>query len=256
MILRVLSIFFLAAASISAKATAVDSTRKICSASPVEDFLRVTGLSSSNVEKYAELFKRHDIELPELLHLSLPELQELGVAPYGNAAKISTISSQDTDQCAGSNPCRHGGICRDGFDCFYCVCNSEKGFYGPRCELPCRCKNSARCLSTVTGFQCVCQPGWRGELCDEQWLDEQVCMEKNKKCDGCINESGGQQILIISAPYPNSISRYFSIPHIITVISCWYPSFPRTHIHTKKQYPVCVSLVPKFALPSRGAFLY
>jgi Notch-like protein len=77
----------------------------------------------------------------------------------------------DIDECA-SNPCQHGGICRDHLNKYSCQCLA--GYSGPNCEIniddcagnPCR--HGGSCIDFVNNYQCVCQPPYTGKDCKEK----------------------------------------------------------------------------------------
>ncbi|KAK5851610.1 hypothetical protein PBY51_023150 [Eleginops maclovinus] len=69
-----------------------------------------------------------------------------------------------------SDPCVNGATCEDLFNMFDCVC--DPGWGGDLCEIdtddcasqPCV---HGSCQDYLAGFECRCQPGYAGTLCDE-----------------------------------------------------------------------------------------
>ncbi|CAH8500946.1 unnamed protein product [Schistosoma rodhaini] len=86
-----------------------------------------------------------------------------------------SFCDQDLDYCGQHQPCLNNGICRklnySYSKPFNCSCTRD--FTGEYCEIklvPCTidpCKRG-RCISTdnIT-YECECQPGWRGDHCEE-----------------------------------------------------------------------------------------
>uniref|UniRef100_A0A671T143 Neurogenic locus notch homolog protein 2-like n=1 Tax=Sinocyclocheilus anshuiensis TaxID=1608454 RepID=A0A671T143_9TELE len=95
----------------------------------------------------------------------------------------------DRNDCLPS-PCQNAGTCFDQLNGFTCKC--RQGFR----ELltPCTpnpCANHASCVHTPDyhGYQCNCQPGWQGQLCN---TDINECTSNPCKNRGtCTNTLGG-----------------------------------------------------------------
>ncbi|XP_065063135.1 neurogenic locus notch homolog protein 1-like isoform X2 [Rhopilema esculentum] len=90
------------------------------------------------------------------------------------------------------NPCQNGGICQEDHENFNCICNH--GWRGRICEeracKPNPCKNGGTCSETADGkdFKCVCLPWHSGRLCEEN----RPCLTKPCLNGGkCIDSFSG-----------------------------------------------------------------
>ena len=69
------------------------------------------------------------------------------------------------------------GQCVDGVDSFNCGC--DPGFTGEMCQtniddcVGVGCSRNGECLDGVNSFTCECSPGYTGPLCDIQGLTNQ-----------------------------------------------------------------------------------
>ena len=78
----------------------------------------------------------------------------------------------DIDECS-SNPCQHGGTCRDFLNYYKCECH--QGFSGINCEVnidDCRknpCKNGGSCIDHINAYECVCILPYTGKNCQEKF---------------------------------------------------------------------------------------
>uniref|UniRef100_A0A1I7U5Q2 Delta-like protein n=1 Tax=Caenorhabditis tropicalis TaxID=1561998 RepID=A0A1I7U5Q2_9PELO len=98
------------------------------------------------------------------------------------------------DNCEG-NRCAGGSKCINDVDSYFCDC--PPGKTGPFCEkldcsaLPMIC-NHGQCIDnplSEKSFECQCEPGWGGELCDtdkNECLTENMCMNNGT----CVNLPG------------------------------------------------------------------
>ena len=99
--------------------------------------------------------------------------------------------------------CQHGGMCSDPSSEFQCSC--QPGFSGPLCEtnldecVDSMCQNGA-CIDGISNYTCSCQPGWTGWLCDED-LDE--CAESP-----CMNGGSCSQTLAPGDYTCNCLDEY------------------------------------------------
>ncbi|XP_060077517.1 protocadherin Fat 4-like [Ylistrum balloti] len=85
------------------------------------------------------------------------------------------------DTNCDANPCTNGGRCVDGIAAATCLC--KDGYSGPLCEVdnnknnPCfksPCKHGGICSlnhKLSTGYECECEPGWKGSTCEESIND-------------------------------------------------------------------------------------
>ncbi|RNA15249.1 Neurogenic locus Notch [Brachionus plicatilis] len=77
------------------------------------------------------------------------------------------------DQCT-PNPCQNNATCKNKLLDFECIC--EKGFTGTLCEVknpfyhcnPNLCQNNATCVSTITEFTCECSDQFYGKFCENR----------------------------------------------------------------------------------------
>lgn len=77
------------------------------------------------------------------------------------------------DPCANLT-CQNGGVCLDG------TCDCPEGFTGVNCELSldpclrqdCNPGSTAECVSNGSEARCVCEPGYEGARCQQQWTDK------------------------------------------------------------------------------------
>ena len=78
---------------------------------------------------------------------------------------------QQIDYCVVVN-CSGNGQCVDGVDSFNCSC--EPGFTGELCQtnidecIRVNCSGNGECLDGVNSYTCECSPGFTGQLCDIQ----------------------------------------------------------------------------------------
>ncbi|KAM7540909.1 hypothetical protein Aperf_G00000025061 [Anoplocephala perfoliata] len=97
------------------------------------------------------------------------------------------LCDQNIDFC-GQNLCMNGGTCQD-LDGLGFRCDCPRGFEGSVCQLrsPCidsQCVHAHKCTQLATAshggikHECLCLPGWTGELCDQN-IDD--CVDK------CLN---------------------------------------------------------------------
>lgn len=77
----------------------------------------------------------------------------------------------DIDECT-SNPCQHGGICKDHLNGYTCKC--QTGYTGANCEdniNDCAmnpCKHGGSCIDLVNAYKCVCELPYTGVDCEEK----------------------------------------------------------------------------------------
>ena len=78
---------------------------------------------------------------------------------------------QPIDYCVGVT-CSENGQCVDGVDSFNCSC--DPGFTGELCQtniddcVGVNCSGNRECLDGVNSFTCECSPGYTGPICDIQ----------------------------------------------------------------------------------------
>lgn len=85
--------------------------------------------------------------------------------------RVGKRCEAETDEC-GSNPCQHGGTCKDHLNAYTCSC--KLGYTGVNCETniddcavnPCR--NGGSCIDLVNDYQCVCVLPFTGRNCQEK----------------------------------------------------------------------------------------
>lgn len=84
--------------------------------------------------------------------------------------------AHNIDECRQEvDPCSSNGICIDEVNQFRCECNP--GYKGDRCQetvdmcLSSPCQNKAKCINHRTDYSCICEPGWEGKNCDKN-IDE------------------------------------------------------------------------------------
>ena len=65
-------------------------------------------------------------------------------------------------QCINGS-CQH---CHSGSSCTIPI--------GTICDLP--CQNDGRCISSISGERCECQPGWTGTLCNQRQIGVTLCI--------------------------------------------------------------------------------
>ena len=81
------------------------------------------------------------------------------------------LDCQKIDNCVGVN-CSGNGQCENGVDSFDCSC--DPGFTGELCQMDIdecdgvACSGNGECLDGVNSFTCECSPGYTGPLCDIQ----------------------------------------------------------------------------------------
>jgi len=121
------------------------------------------------------------------------EQREMNMAGLEEAKARIVIPLQEVNQsmCI-KNPCMNNGVCTDvENNKFKCKCLAE--FTGLKCEtnmmkfLPksaplniCdenSCQNSGKCEPTKSGFKCICNKPFIGEVCDQIWVNP--CTEEN-----------------------------------------------------------------------------
>ena len=135
--------------------------------------LQDAGVSSSNAVSYATILKRNQIDLSVLPGMTANNFKSVGISSYEDCLDIVQYLNADTDDCAGiKNPCKHGGVCQDGFKCFSCHCGP--GYFGKTCEKKCPCHNNGRCSETSAGVECDCPVGFAGRLCENRRLTQHV----------------------------------------------------------------------------------
>ena len=139
----------------------------------MKDLLKSAGINGAAVQSYAAKLKQQKIDQTVLGSLTLQQLHGIGITALGDRLKIFNFFSKDTDDCA-SSPCQNKGICRDGHRCFSCTCDPNSGYYGLSCDLKCPCLNRGVCKTTQSGgFECICPPGYSGDLCNTKYLTEE-----------------------------------------------------------------------------------
>lgn len=97
----------------------------------------------------------------------------------------------DIDDCE-SQPCQHGGQCKDELGGFRCNCTST-GFTGNYCEInidecaPLPCKNNGTCTDRINDYQCGCIAGYAGKNCE---VDIDECESSPCQYNGkCLERS-------------------------------------------------------------------
>ena len=110
-------------------------------------------------------------------HRSLEQERDLVDHIKYKISTLTTVRDDETgeaDDCAG-NPCKNGGICKDGVKSFTCTCAA--GYSGVTCETnidecaPKPCKNGGTCKDGVNSFTCTCAAGYSGDTCETN-IDE------------------------------------------------------------------------------------
>jgi hypothetical protein len=105
-------------------------------------------------------------------HRSFTEERNLVSQIKDKISTLTTVRDDETgeaDDCAG-NPCKNGGVCKDGVKSFTCTCAA--GYSGVTCETDiddCAskpCKNGGTCKDGVDSFTCTCAPGYSGDTCE------------------------------------------------------------------------------------------
>ncbi|XP_041484309.1 neurogenic locus notch homolog protein 4-like [Lytechinus variegatus] len=91
-----------------------------------------------------------------------------------------------------SEPCLHGGQCKEEVHGFSCNC--RVGYGGLQCESACQtepCINGGTCAEEIGGYRCSCPRGFAGahcehsDICPEEWVTGKT---KCFKVDGYRNE--------------------------------------------------------------------
>ncbi|XP_072018612.1 uncharacterized protein [Amphiura filiformis] len=101
---------------------------------------------------------------------------------------------QEHDGSCSSDPCEHGGRCRQLPSGYQCVC--VPGYSGNTCEsdiYECTsspCMNDGQCVDGINSYVCQCSVYWRGENCE---LDVNECTQTPSPCHAdadCFNSKG------------------------------------------------------------------
>ena len=95
------------------------------------------------------------------------------------------------DDCS-SNPCSERGQCVDEVNNFQCIC--DPGFTGELCQdiddcVGVSCSGNGQCVDGVNSFQCTCDPGFTGDTCQTN-IDDCVgvnCSGNGQCMDGVNN---------------------------------------------------------------------
>ncbi|XP_064622638.1 fibropellin-1-like [Lineus longissimus] len=120
---------------------------------------------------------------------------EFSTNDYTNARGFKASYKIDCVNCdrqineCSSNPCQHGGLCKDGVNGFQCTCTS--GYFGDNCEkdvnecLSSPCDNGGTCINLAGGYRCQCPAGYHGDRCG---TDTDECISSPCKNGArCVN---------------------------------------------------------------------
>lgn len=104
------------------------------------------------------------------------------------------------DPCA-SRICTNGGTCVDG------DCDCPEGFIGPQCTVPldpclskaCIDASTATCVVGTDGkARCVCEDGFEGELCSDQWTAK--FLGPYNATESCNGQGLGFSVNVLDGP--------------------------------------------------------
>ncbi|CAH0559053.1 unnamed protein product [Brassicogethes aeneus] len=74
------------------------------------------------------------------------------------------------DLVCANNPCKNGGVCTSHLGIFNCTC--QPGFAGKVCQInvdecgSMPCQNGGACTDLANGFECNCTDEWMGDMCE------------------------------------------------------------------------------------------
>lgn len=128
-------------------------------------------------------------------------------------------SLADINDCK-VNPCENGGTCVDKVNAFQCICN--EGWEGALCNIdtddcnPTPCRNNGTCVDGIADFECECTNGWKGKTCS---LKDSHCDHTTCKNGGTCQDLGNTFICRCPPDWEGKQFEIDSIPSLYAMLS-------------------------------------